>query len=159
MLRLCFRFLLIVLGFLLCVSTLLAQQAVDPRNRGERLICIVPMIGAGTYEDPHRPAYAPTAQEQEQLLPGEGILGYSFQMSDDEQWALVEFAALDRDAFAKILADVKGELADSDSPIPAYLRSDFKVFEKGRVKRTDIQLAFRKFKQNFNLDTLGVSLP
>ena len=60
MLRLRLCFLMFILGFLVCASTLLAQQKVDPRNRYERLICIVPMIGSGTYEDPRRPAYVPT---------------------------------------------------------------------------------------------------
>ena len=56
MLRLRLHFLVFLLGFQFSVSTLLAQQAVDPRNRYERLICIVPMIGSGTYEYPRRPA-------------------------------------------------------------------------------------------------------
>jgi len=94
MLRLRLYFLVFLLGCLFCASTLLAQQAVDPRNRYERLVCIVPMIGSGTYEDPRRPAYAPTSNEQGQAEPGLGILGYSFQISDDGQFALVEFAAM-----------------------------------------------------------------
>ena len=159
MLRLRPNFLVFLLGFQFCASTLLAQQAVDPRNRYERLICIVPMIGSGTYEDPRRPAYAPTSSDEEQAEPGQGILGYSFQTSDDGQFALVEFAAMDRNAFAKILSDVKGELSASDSPIPFQFRSEFKVFEKGKVTRATVGNAFRKFKPNLNLDTLGVYLP
>ncbi|HVN78121.1 MAG TPA: hypothetical protein VMW38_03930 [Terriglobia bacterium] len=159
MLRLRLYFLVFLLGCLFCASTLLAQQAVDPRNRYERLICIVPMIGSGTYEDPRRPVYALTDQDREQLSPGEGILGYSFILSDDEQWALVEFVATDRKAFARILSDAKGELTDSESPIPFQYRQEFRVFEKGKVTRASVEKAFRKFKPNLNLDTLGVSLP
>ena len=117
------------------------------------------MIGSGTYEDPRRPAYVPTEAEQAQTLPGQGLLGYSSIVSDDEQWALVEFVAKDQDAFAKILADAKGELAEGDSPISFASRSEFKVFEKGKVTRATVERAFRKFKTNLNLDTLGVSLP
>ena len=150
---------LVVAGLCCWNWVVAAQQKVDPRNRYERLICIVPMIGSGTYEDPRRPAYVPTDQDQAQLSPGEGILGYSFILSDDEQWALIEFAARERDAFSKILADAKGELAGADSPIPSTARPDFKVFEKGKVTRVAVERAFRKFKQNLNLATLGVSLP
>ena len=159
MIRLRLNFLVFLLGSLLCASALLAQQAVNPRNRYERLICIVPMIGSGTYEDPRRPAYAPTSSEQAQVEPGQGILGYSLQISDDGQFALVEFAAMDRKAFAKILSDAKGDVADSESPIPFQFRSEFKVFEKGKVTRATVENAFRKLKPNFNLDTVGVYVP
>jgi hypothetical protein len=159
MIRLRLNFLVFLLGFLLCASTLLAQQAVNPRNRYERLICIVPMIGSGTYEDPRRPAYAPTSSQPDQAEPGKGILAYSFQASDDGQFALVEFVAMDREAFARILADVKGELSGADSPISSAARSEFKVFQKGQIARIIIEQAFRKFKPNFNLDTVEVDLP
>ena len=151
--------LLVVAGLCCWSFVVTAQQKVDPRNRYERLICIVPMIGSGTYEDPRRPAYVPTDQDREKLSPEEAILGYSFILSDDEQWALVEFAAIEREAFSKILADAKGELSGTDSPIPLTARPDFKVFEKGKVTRVAVERAFRKFKQNLNLATLGVSLP
>ena len=35
-----------------------SQKRVDTRNTYERLLCVVPMVGAGTYEDPRRPATA-----------------------------------------------------------------------------------------------------
>ena len=71
----------------------------------------------------------------------------------------MEFAAIERKAFSRILADVKGELTGMDSPIPLTARSDFKVFEKGGVTRVAVERAFGKFKQNLNLDRMGVSLP
>ena len=159
MIRFRVLFLLFLFGFLFFASALPAQQAVDPRNRYERLICIVPMIGSGTYEDPRRPAYAPTSSQLDQADPGKGILAYTFQASDDGQFALVELVAMDRGAFATILADAKGELTDDSSPIPLQLRSEFKVFPKGQVARTVIERAFQKFKPGFNLDTLEVNLP
>ena len=148
-----------VVGFLVCSSALFAQQKVDPRNRYERIVCIVPMIGSGTYEDPRRPAYVPTDSEQAQTPPGQGWLGYSSIVSDDGQWALVELVAADRKVFATILADAKGSLAEGESPIPTTLRSDFKVFQKGTVLQTTIERAFRKFKPNFTLDLLEVDVP
>ena len=153
------RFLVFLLSFFVCGSALLAQQKVDPRNRYERLILIVPMIGSGTYEDPRRPAYVPTEAEQAQTPPGQGWLGYSSIVSDDGQWALVELVAADRKVFATILADAKGTLAEWESPIPTTLRSDFKVFQKGTVLQTTIERAFRKFKPNFTLDLLEVDVP
>jgi len=38
-----------------------AQHRADPKNLYERLICVVPMIGAGTHEDPRRPLFAPVS--------------------------------------------------------------------------------------------------
>jgi len=159
MIRLRALSLLFLLGFLFCSSVLLAQQAVDPGNRYERLICIVPMIGSGTYDDPRRPAYAPTSSQPDPTQPGQGILAYSFAASDDGQLALVEFVAMDRAAFATILADARGQLASGESPIPTLQRSQFKVFQKGQIARTVIESAFQKFKPNFNLDSLEVDLP
>ena len=159
MIRLRSSLFVFVFVFLVCSSALLAQQKVDPRNRYERLILIVPMIGSGTYEDPRRPAYVPTEAEQAQTPPGEGFLGFSSITSDDGQWAVVELVAADRKVFATILTDAKGNLAEGVSPIPTTLRSDFKVFQKGTVLRTVIERAFRKFKPNFDLDMLEVDVP
>src|SRR5713226_5098147 len=85
-------------------SALFSQQRVDSRNTYSRLLCVVPMVGKGTWSDPKRPMYAP--------LPGaapstsrSGILGFVHQLSDDGQVALVEFVAKDRSAFRAILAD------------------------------------------------------
>lgn len=36
-----------------------AKQQVDVANLHERLICVVRIIGAGTYDDPKRPMFAP----------------------------------------------------------------------------------------------------
>ena len=72
-----FRFLLLTV---LTAVTLPAQPRVDPRNTYERLLCVAPMVGAGTAADPRRPAFAP--------LPGqasasrEGILAFTYQVSD-----------------------------------------------------------------------------
>ncbi len=47
-----------------------AQQRVDARNLYERVICIVPMAGRGTYEDPKRPLFAPAAMGDEEKAAG-----------------------------------------------------------------------------------------
>ncbi|MCI0621047.1 MAG: hypothetical protein L0387_05135 [Acidobacteria bacterium] len=127
-----------------------AQQRVDSRNTHERLLCVVPMVGAGTSEDPRRPQFVPVAPmpetASEAVSSRQGILAYAFQESDDGQWALVEFVAANRQAFKEILDEAK-------------VKPDLKTFEKGKAKRSDIEKEFRKHKKDFDLDSLGVRLP
>ena len=89
------------------------------------------MIGAGTRTDPKRPLFVPAPSE----IAASGILSFSYQLSDDGKYALVEFVALDRARFAHILTD---------------RRPDIKVFIKGESARADIEREFRKHKPNFN---------
>jgi hypothetical protein len=133
----------LLLLFVYALSTLSAQQRVDPRNTHHRLLCIVPMVGAGTDADPRRPAHAPV------FVPGaapssSGIIAYHYQLSDDGQYALVEFVARDRSAFKDILAD-RG--------------MNVRTFEKGRDKLQDIEQEFRKHKKNINLAQFGMIVP
>jgi len=102
-----------ILAFFVLIQPLAqAQHRVDMRHTNERLICVVPMIGKGTYDDPRRPKYAPVmnspaGDEKAAKARAErtGILAYQAIVSDDGQHALVEFVAADRAAFAEILAD------------------------------------------------------
>ena len=88
----------------LCYCPSWSQHKVDPRNTYQRLICVVPVTGNGTAADPRRPAYAPvTPASAGAAQPG--IIAYSQQVSDDGRFALVEYVARDRSAFAAILAD------------------------------------------------------
>jgi hypothetical protein len=132
--------LLPVLLVLLSLSPAFSQHKVDPAYTHERLICVVPMIGSGTHEDPRRPMFAP--------IPGkaspDGIQAFAYQLSDDGQHALVEFVARDRSAFAEILAPHSPALA---------------VFEKGKRKGRDIEQELKRFKKDFSLDRLRVVLP
>lgn len=127
---------------ILSIFPAFAQRKVDLRNTYERLVCIVPMVGAGTPADPRRPMYAP--------LPGaeparEGIIAFSYQLSDDGQYALVEFVARDHAGLAPILADKD-------------LRHDVKAFGKGKAKREDIEKEFRKYKKDFDFSRFGVNV-
>jgi hypothetical protein len=127
----------------LCGS-LLAQHRVDPRNTYERVLCVVPMVGSGTPGDPIRPAYAPLPPPPGESPSPNGIIAFTYQMSDDGKHALVEFVAVDRAAFKDLLADT---------------RPDVKVFVKGRSNRADIETEFKKHKKDFNLDRFGVMMP
>jgi hypothetical protein len=120
-----------------------AQPRVDARNTYERVMAIVPLTGKGTFDDPKRPMYAPSPAElQASMSTRQGILGFMHVMSDDGQFALVEFVARDRAAFQHILAD-----------------PSVKSFLKGRDKRQDIEAEFLKHKKDFDFAHFGVRMP
>jgi hypothetical protein len=136
-------------------APVLAQQRVDPRNSYERVLAIVPMVGSGTPVDPMRPDYAPlqptaavtppvTTSSPATPSAPEGIIAFSYQVSDDGKFALVEFVARSRDVFKPILADT---------------RPGVKAFIKGQDKRADIEAAFQALKAGFNLDSLVTVVP
>jgi hypothetical protein len=125
----------------LTAASLWGQQRVSPKHTYERLIAIVPMIGTGTDEDPRRPQFVPAQGVDPSRR---GLIGVSYQLSDDENFALVEFVARDRSVFKEILAEAKNGL---------------QVFEKGKGRKADLALAWRLHKSEFNLENLGVSLP
>lgn len=107
----------------------------------ERVMAIVPVIGTGTPLDPKRPLYAPVAQSVTPTART-GILGFTYVLSDDGHFALVEFVAKDRSAFATILAD-----------------ATIQTFLKGRDQQAAVVAAFSKLKKNFDIDHFGVRLP
>ncbi len=127
------------------LPSLLSQPRVDLRNTYERLICIVPMIGRGTPDDPRRPLFVPPRRGFPNATQGQEIVAFTYQLSDDGRTALVELVARDRAAFNEILKNG---------------RPDVKIFQKGRSKREDIEREFRKHKKNFDLNSfMGVSVP
>ncbi len=135
---------------LMAVATpkLLAQHKVDARQMYERLLCVVPMVGKGTLDDPKRPMYAPVPSR---LVPGSrsGIVAFSHVLSDDGKYALVEFVARDRSAFGPVLADIA--LGKTDSNV--------KAFERGKTKQADIEAEFKKHKKDFSFEQLMVRVP
>ena len=93
----------------------------------------VPMVGKGTFADPKRPMYAPLPSA---INPASktGIIGFTYQVSDDGNYALAEFVARDRAAFRQILADTSPEV---------------KSFVRGVHKREDIEAEFKKMGMCF----------
>jgi hypothetical protein len=138
------RPLLAGLLLLLLLSSLCAQQPVNLRNTHERVVCIVPMIGRGTEDDPRRPMFAPLPSDKSEEASSDGIIAFTYQESDDGRYALVEFVAKDRAAFEPILAE-KG--------------ADVKVFHKGKDKKADVQAEFGKIKRNFDIERFRVNVP
>jgi hypothetical protein len=122
--------------------TLAAEPRVGLHSTHERLVAILPMTGAGTKADPRRPMFAPAPQAMAGRPTRTSLLAWSYIASDDGQWALVEFVAPDRAAFA-----------------PSLANRSYKFFEKGKAKRSEIELEFRKYRKDVDLSRLGVRLP
>ena len=123
-------------GVLMLAPVVCAQHRVDPSNTYNRVVAVVPMIGAGTPQDPKRPQYAPWPIQKDGSATA--ILSYSHVISDDGRFALVEFVARDRKAFQAILAD-----------------KTIQVFEKGKDRKEDIERELKKFKGDFDLSKFG----
>jgi hypothetical protein len=122
------------------LSGLAGQHKVDARNTYERLLCVVPMTGKGTFDDPRRPLYAP-APSQLNPVSRTGILAFTHQLSDNGKSAIVEFVASDRASFNSIRAD-----------------PSVKTFLKGKHNRDEIESECKKHKKDFNLDNFGVRM-
>ena len=114
------------------------RPRVDPANAYERIYAIVPIVGAGTMDDPKRPLYAP-ASHSINSTARTGILGYHFVTSDDGTQALVEFVAADRSQFKTILAD-----------------STIQTFIRGSADFPAIQSAFQLLKKDFNINNFRI---
>ncbi|MDX2181575.1 MAG: hypothetical protein SFV18_18415 [Bryobacteraceae bacterium] len=124
----------------------------EPQQAYERIICIVPIIGAGTPEDPRRPMFAPADPAKERIeriraggdseRPDSGIMAFTFQESDDGRRAIVEFVARSQEAFR---------------PIMNSGRADVRVFRRGRVARAELLTELRRVKRDFDLDNFGVA--
>jgi hypothetical protein len=110
-----------------------ASRAVDLTNRYHRLICLVHLTGSGTAQDPRRPEYAPVSIDAGR----QGIIAWSFQLTDDGTMAIVHFVAVNRNAFQPVFADARPEI---------------RVFEIGKQNKAEIEAALRQYKANFSLD-------
>jgi hypothetical protein len=126
---------------LLLASAAYPQRRVDPKNTYVRIICVVPIVGTGTAADAKRPQYAPlpTAGSSQ---PSSGIIGFMHQASDDGKYALVEYVAKDKSAFAAILKDKK-----------------VTVFFKGKDSKKTIEAELKKYKKDFDLSNFGLVMP
>ena len=130
---------LLLTALVFLAAALAAQQRVDPHWNYHRVIAVVPMQGSGTAADPLRPKHAPAPPVG--ALQRAGIIAFIFEPSDDGQFAIAEFVAVDRAGLAEILAD----------NAPGVL-----VFEKGVVAQAVIEAAVKPFRKDFSLNTFGV---
>ena len=109
-----------------------AQRKIDPGHNHERVLAMVPMTGTGTAADPRRPLHAPVKADPN------GILSFSYQVSDDGRFAIVEYVARNRAALAPVLA--------ANQP-------NVKAFEKEKASRAELETEFKKYKKDFDLDS------
>jgi hypothetical protein len=147
--------------WLAMVTAAVAQQRTEGRAVYERLVAVVPIVGAGSYDDPRRPAYVP-----EHLLPGRGpvaavaafatarakgeapraIVGFHYELSDDSQFALVEFEATHTAAFESLRQAARTPFASREVGANRNALDggfDLKVFDVGRVRANVIEAALR----------------
>ena len=124
---------------LMIISTILwGQRRVDPKNSYNRVICVVPMVGKGTTDDPRRPQYAPWPAAQDP----NGITGFFFQPSDDGSLAIVEFVSRNRTALLRMLND-----------------KTIKTFEEARQSKASIEAAVKPFRKDFDLSKFRMVMP
>lgn len=126
----------LLLLILACAFTMVAQDRVPEQYLHERILAIVPMIGAGTSEDPIRPMFMPKPGEESKSP----FLSVQYEISDDGKSALVEFVAPDKEAFKEILA-ARGR--------------DAQVFERGKSSTEEVEREFSKVKQNYKFRQPG----
>lgn len=147
----------VAVGVLGLACSLLAQRRVDSKNTYERIICVVPMTGSGTYADPMRPLYAPTSISK----TGDGIIAFSHVVSDDGKYAIVEFVARNRAAFQTILADKKITVIEKRYPAPGVANGNASANAEANAanRKADIELNLKKYRKDFDLNRFGTVLP
>ena len=106
-------------------------RKVDPQLTHERIIAIVPMVGAGTVKNPKHPLYSDL----------EGLTGFTAEVSDDGRFALVEFVAKDSKHLTT-LANSGQRQARKDSPNKDAVLEEFK-----------------RYKRSFKPERFGLAIP
>jgi hypothetical protein len=114
-----------------------ARQVVRAQ-RYHRLICLVHLTGSGKKGDEIKAEYAPGVDA---VTSRDGIIAWSMQVADDGKMAILHLVAVDRSAFAPMLADKRAEV---------------RVFEIGVDKPEAIEKELKKFKKDFTLDAMKV---
>ena len=114
-----------------------AQRNVNPRDLYERVVAIVPMTGAGTYEDPRRPLWTPAKLSGRNAAD---IVSFSYQLSDDGNFAVVEVASREREGLRDLLNE---------------RRPGVRVFERGKANAAEAEQEIRKLIRNFDLSKFG----
>ncbi len=156
-----------------------AQRRVDPRNTYKRVICVVPLIGQGTKDDPKRPMYAPapaalTAAQAAAFPAASAQTGSQTPGSTSAQPAAPTAAALASLAAARrsIVAFQWVPSDDGQYAIVEFVAQDraafqaleadpavLAAFEKDQGGKTAIEGAVQRYKKNFDLDTFAAVMP
>lgn len=112
-----------------------AQHGSPVHVRTERIVAIVPMIGAGTWDDPKRPMFVPGRGEARSATPG--ITSFRYQVSDDARFAIVEFQAPSRRELKAILESTA---------------SGVKALDPTRLTKAQAEAELKLVKRDFDLD-------
>ncbi|WP_321477286.1 hypothetical protein [uncultured Paludibaculum sp.] len=116
------------------------------RINGRVVVAIVPLIGAGTADDPRRPKFVPGPKEKDK---GDA-LNFRFTLSDDGQWAIVAFSTSHPTAEnLKLLDDIEGDKESGGFAADA-----------AKARKSDLESEIRKKKKDFDFDELmGLAEP
>ncbi len=123
--------------FVCLLAPLCAQRKVDLRNTHHRVLCVVPIVGKGTIDDPRRPMFAPARLSPRKRT---GILAFTWEPADDGKNAIVEFVLSDPAALPELAQQARSQ-----------------KFDKGNSRKEDVENEFRKHKKDFSLDHFGVA--
>ena len=138
-----------VLAVFLSPTSAMGQMRHKPvaADAHQHIFAIVPMIGAGTMNDPKRPMFTlaqgvkpvlPIASHSTAIsAPRTGIIGFHAQISDDGKSALVEF-------IAPSVSDFKDLLNANDSRV--------RTFQPGVHGKDLIEAACKTQKKDFSFD-------
>lgn len=134
-----------VLLFFAATVMTIAQNRPDRGGLYQRVYAIVPIVGAGTWEDPKRPLFSPAPSK---VMPGDrtGIIAYNHQLSDDGNFALVEYVLADTVSLASVLGQLHG----------AAGTRGVQIFERGKATPAQIEAAFQAKKKGFDLKLFRV---
>lgn len=135
MLRACLR---VGLGAFLIAPLCCYGQGHPSREASlERMIVVVPMVGAGTAEDPRRPMGMPAGDAKQ-----ESPVGYRYVVSDSGRLAIVAITAPSRKHLDSVLTGY-GALAEAFNPL--------------NHERATVEKALKLIRRDFDLDSfLGV---
>jgi len=120
---------------MILIPTLLLGQAqfrkVDTQFTHDRVLAIVPIVGAGNAKSPKRPQFTD--------LPG--ITGFTAELSDDGKFALVEFVVKDPKLLTPLLAS--GQRTES----------------KDKSTKNSLYEDFKRYKKDFKPERFGLTVP
>ena len=113
----------------------------------QRIIAVVPMVGAGTYSDPKRPMFCPSPAELATATEGgkrPWLLSFHFELGDDGQTAIVEFTAPDRPSLNAILRSTDARVT---------------IYEPNKITLDNLKQALQKVKATFDLERFHGGYP
>jgi hypothetical protein len=132
------------LSLCLCLETIgFCQSQADLSHLYQRVICVVPLTGKGTWADPKRPLLAPLASQEGRGKSG--ILAYYQEPTDDGTAVIAVIVAADRASLQPIFSVANA--------------SGVAVFEHGKQTDQQIQSALTAVKKNFDLKRFLVRVP